>query len=351
MINQGMIQGNSRFVYKLKNESSSITKKNTIYFSKKIVEDINHRNSYSIKEFKEKLINTSLYKADSQLLKKLHTKLEKHVFKTHVDINLVHGYELDIKAFKKSRKEYNNAEFVLENEKFICSGAVEKMSKSYYNVQNPDTLVEKYGADTLRCYEMFLGPLEQHKPWDTKGITGVYSFIKKFWKLFYKEGKFNVINESPTPQELKTIHKTIKQTKEDIDRFSFNTPVSGFMICVNQLTSLGCNNIEILSLLCIILSPYAPHITEEMWSKMGNKKSISLAEFPEYKNEYILENKFKYPISFNGKMKFLLELSKTLSTSDIEKEVLNNTKTIKLLQGKPHKKVIVVPNRIVNIVI
>ena len=351
MINQGMIQGNSRFVYKLKNESSSITKKHTIYFSKNIVEDINHRNSFSINEFKEKLINTTLYKADAQLLKKLHTQLEKHVFKTHVDINLVEGYELDIKAFKKSRKEYNNAEFVLENEKFKCSGAVEKMSKSYYNVQNPDTLVEKYGADTLRCYEMFLGPLEQHKPWDTKGITGVYSFLKKFWKLFHKEGKFNVSKGSPTPQELKTIHKTIKKTKEDIDRFSFNTPVSSFMICVNELTSLSCNNTEILSLLCIILSPYAPHVTEEMWSKMGNKNSISLAEFPEYKNEYILENKFKYPISFNGKMKFLLELPKTLSISDIEKEVLNNTKTIKLLQGKPHKKVIVVPNKIVNIVI
>jgi leucyl-tRNA synthetase len=198
---------------------------------------------------------------------------------------------------------------------------------------------------------MFLGPLEQHKPWDTKGITGVYSFLKKFWKLFYQEGNFNVSKKPPTPQELKTIHKTIKKTKEDIDRFSFNTPVSSFMICVNELTSLSCNNTEILSLLCIILSPYAPHVTEEMWSKMGNKNSISLAEFPEYKKEYILENKFKYPISFNGKMKFLLELPKTLSISDIEKEVLNDTKTIKLLQGKPHKKVIVVPNKIVNIVI
>ena len=225
------------------------------------------------------------------------------------------------------------------------------MSKSYYNVQNPDALVEKYGADTLRCYEMFLGPLEQHKPWDTKGITGVYGFLKKFWKLFYKEGKFKVSKDSPNSQELKIIHKTIKKTKEDIDRFSFNTPVSNFMICVNELTSLNCNKKEILSLLCIILSPYAPHVTEEMWNKMGNKNSISSAEFPEYKNEYLSENKYKYPISFNGKMKFLLELPKTLSSKDIEKEVLSNLKTLQFLKGKPHKKVIVVPNKIVNIVI
>ena len=351
MINQGMIQGNSRFVYKLKNELSITNNKKPIYFSQNIVEDTKLRSSYSLNEFKEKLIDTSLYNAGSQHLKKLHKNLEKHVLKIHVDISLVDGHSLDIRAFKKSRKEHNKAELVLENGKFICSGAVEKMSKSYYNVQNPDALVEKYGADTLRCYEMFLGPLEQHKPWDTKGITGVYGFLKKFWKLFYQEGKFKVSKDSPTSQELKIIHKTIKKTKEDIDRFSFNTPVSNFMICVNELTYLNCNKKEILSLLCIILSPYAPHVTEEMWNKMGNKNSISSAEFPEYKNEYLLENKYKYPISFNGKMKFLLELPKTLSSKDIEKEVLSNLKTLQFLNGKPHKKVIVVPNKIVNIVI
>ena len=225
------------------------------------------------------------------------------------------------------------------------------MSKSKFNVQNPDVLVNKFGADTLRCYEMFLGPLEQHKPWDVQGITGVNGFLKKVWRLFHDGEQFKVSNSQPTKEELKILHKTIKKIKEDIERYSFNTPVSAFMICVNELTALKCNKIEILSELCIILSPYAPHISEELWSKLGNKESISYASFPKHNNDYLVESSHKYPISFNGKMKFLMELPIALSKNEIENQVLENEQTKKLLSGKEPKKIIVIPKKIVNIVI
>ena len=349
MINQGMIQGNSRFVYKLKSDVSNST--NPIYFSKSIVEDLEKRKADPIEKFKEKLKKTSLINANPKIINLLYESLQSYVSKIHVDINLVSGYELNIQAFKKSRKEFNKAEFVLEEEKFICPGEVEKMSKSKYNVQTPDALVEKFGADTLRCYEMFLGPLEQHKPWDVQGITGVEGFLKKLWRLFYKDNKLNISNEEPTKEELKSIHKAIKKTQEDLERYSFNTPVSIFMICVNELTALKCNKKAILSDLCLIISPYAPHICEELWQKLGNKESISFSKFPKYNPKFLVENNHKYPVSFNGKMRFILEIPVKTSKEEVEKQVLKNEKTLKYLEGKTPKKIIVVPGKIVNIVV
>jgi leucyl-tRNA synthetase len=349
MINQGMIQGNSRFIYKLKSEVNNST--NPIYFSKSIVEDLEKRKADPIEKFKEKLKKTSLNNANPKTINLLYESLQSHVSKIHVDINLVSGYELDTQAFKKSRKEFNKAEFVLEDEKFICPGEVEKMSKSKYNVQTPDALVEKFGADTLRCYEMFLGPLEQHKPWDVQGITGVEGFLKKLWRLFYKDNKLNISDEEPTKEELKSIHKAIKKTQEDLERYSFNTPVSIFMICVNELSALKCNKKAILSDLCLIISPYAPHICEELWQKLGNKESISFSKYPKYNPKFLVENSHKYPVSFNGKMRFILEIPVNTNKEEIEKQVIKNEKTLKYLEGKTPKKIIVVPGKIVNIVV
>jgi leucyl-tRNA synthetase len=225
------------------------------------------------------------------------------------------------------------------------------MSKSKYNVQTPDELVEKYGADTLRCYEMFLGPLDQHKPWDTQGITGVHGFLKKLWRLFHDDNGLNVSDEAPIKEELKSLHKTIKKVKEDIERFSFNTPVSTYMICVNELTALKCNKRAILEPLLIILAPYAPHIAEELWAKLGNTESITYAVFPKYNEAYLVESNHKYPVSFNGKMRFILELPTNLTAAEVEKEVMANEQTIKQLNGQSPKKVIVVPNKIINFVV
>jgi leucyl-tRNA synthetase len=212
-------------------------------------------------------------------------------------------------------------------------------------------LVEKYGADTLRCYEMFLGPLDQHKPWDTQGITGVHGFLKKLWRLFHDDNGLNVSDEAPIKEELKSLHKTIKKVKEDIERFSFNTPVSTYMICVNELTALKCNKRAILEPLLIILAPYAPHIAEELWAKLGNTESITYAVFPKYNEAYLVESNHKYPVSFNGKMRFILELPTNLTAAEVEKEVMANEQTIKQLNGQSPKKVIVVPNKIINFVV
>ncbi len=321
MINQGMIQGNSALVYRDVESGKFISK--------------GKKSEYKV---------TSL----------------------HADVNFLDGDKLDTEKFKNWRAEYNNAEFILEDDDtYLCGREIDKMSKSKYNVQTPDELVEKYGADTLRCYEMFLGPLEQHKPWDTQGITGVHGFLKKLWRLFHsgENGEWNIDN---TPLEellagslpsgelegaLKSLHKTIKKVGEDIERFAFNTPVSTFMICVNELTALKCNKRAILSDLCIILSPYAPHIAEELWNKLGNNESISTAVFPQFNNEFLVESNHKYPVSFNGKMRFMLELPATMGKEDIEKTVMANEQTAKYLAGKTPKKVIVVPKKIVNIVI
>lgn len=307
LINQGKIQGRSSFVYRITGSNKYV--------------------SFGLrKEYKT-------------------TRL-------HVDIDLVENDVLDTDGFIKWRPEFKDAEFILEDGKYICGHEVEKMSKSKHNVQNPDALIEKYGADTLRLYEMFLGPLEYHKPWDTKGIEGVFRFIKKLWRLYHDENNnFLVSDAEPTKAELKVLHKTIKKIQEDIQRFSFNTAVSTYMICVNELSDLKCNKRAILSELTILLSSYAPHIAEELWYLLGNKDGITYQQFPEFKEEYVKENAFAYPVSFNGKMRFKLELPIDTSREDVEKAVLKADEAQKWLDGKTPKKVIVVPRKIVNIVI
>ena len=269
----------------------------------------------------------------------------------HVDVNMVDNDILDIEAFKNWQPHLKDAKFILEDGKYICGWEVEKMSKSKHNVVNPDDLINHYGADTFRLYEMFLGPLESHKPWDTKGIEGVYRFMKKLWRLFYDENaRLIITSEKPESKELKILHQTIKKVQDDIERFSFNTAVSQFMICVNELTELKCHKKEILQDLVVLLASYAPHIAEELWEVLGNPPSISSAFFPEFKEEYIQENSFEYPVSFNGKMRFKLELPKSLSVQEVEKHVLADEGTRKWTEEKQIRKVIIVPNKIINIV-
>jgi leucyl-tRNA synthetase len=313
LINQGMIQGRSSFVYRVLDEEGKGT---------------NRFVSYGLKE-------------------------EYKTTALHVDVNIVVNDILNLEKFKASRTEYADADFILEAGKYYCGHEVEKMSKSKFNVVSPDDIIDAYGADTLRMYEMFLGPLEQSKPWNTNGIEGVFKFLRKFWKLFHDNSfNFKVSDERPSPAELKALHKIIKKVEEDIDRFSFNTSVSGFMIAVNELTDLKCNKRAILHDFCIILSPYAPHITEELWEKLGNEPgSLSIAEFPKFNPDYLIENEFTYPVSINGKMRVKLTLPLDLETEEIEKEVLGNIDVLKYLEGKTPKKVIVVKGRIVNIVI
>ncbi|TSA30070.1 MAG: leucine--tRNA ligase [Bacteroidetes bacterium] len=270
----------------------------------------------------------------------------------HVDISLVHDDVLDIEAFRQWRPDLADAEFILEEGKYHCGHAIEKMSKSMYNVVNPDQIIQEYGADTLRLYEMFLGPLEQSKPWDTHGIEGVFRFIKKVWRLYHDEtGQVRVTDEAPTTEELRVLHRTIKKVQEDIERFSFNTVVSAFMVCVNELSDLKCHNRTILTNLAIILSPYAPHLAEELWSQLGHTESVAGSSFPEYREEYLIEDTFEYPVSFNGKLRFKLTLPLGLEKELIEKAVLEAPESAKWLQRTPPKKVIVVPGKIVNVVV
>jgi leucyl-tRNA synthetase len=307
LINQGMIQGRSNFVYRISGSNKFVS--------------YNLRKDYDIQAL-------------------------------HVDVNIVHNDVLDVDEFIKWQPQFAGAEFILEDDKYICGWEVEKMSKSKYNVQNPDDLIEKYGADTLRLYEMFLGPLEQSKPWDTNGIEGVFRFMRKLWRLFHDaDNNFQISENAPSPAELKVLHKTIRKIQEDTERFSFNTSVSTFMICVNELHELKCNNRSILSELTVLISSYAPHIAEELWSLLGNKGSVTLASFPAYNESYTAENTFKYPVSFNGKMRFLLELPLGIPVSDIEKAVLEAPESAKWLEGKAPRKMIVVPGKIVNVVI
>jgi leucyl-tRNA synthetase len=261
--------------------------------------------------------------------------------------------ELDIEAFKKWRPEFENAKIITEDDgTFKVSREVEKMSKSKYNVVNPDDICHRYGADTLRMYEMFLGPLEQAKPWSTAGITGVHSFLKKLWKLYHtgNEGSFRVSDEAGTKENLKTLHKTIKKVEEDIENFSFNTSVSTFMIAVNELTAQKCLATEVLEPLLILISPYAPHIAEELWNKLGHSESISRAAFPIFDESFLVESTKEYPVSFNGKMRFKLELPLDMSKDDIEAAVMAHERTAHYLEGREPKKVIVVPGKIINIV-
>jgi leucyl-tRNA synthetase len=375
LINQGMIQGMSAFVYRLNLGSG--------YLSNGDEEE----NSISIKDippvfissyFWKKLSSKQLSEEDLRVIDKTKNAIIENLknrfptkaielnyrfdlsYPINVDVNIVRNNELDIDEFKNWREEYKNAEFILEDGKYICGSEVEKMSKSKYNVVTPDLMVEQHGADCLRLYEMFLGPLELSKPWNTNGITGVSGFIKKLWRLYHTGAQdskletqdlFNVSNEPATKPELKILHKTIKKITHDIENFSFNTSVSNFMICVNELTDLKCHKREILEPLAIILSPYAPHIAEELWSKLGHTESITYAKFPECKEEYLVETAFNYPVSFNGKTRFFVELDRSLSKEDVEKEVMAMEQTHKYLEEKTPKKIIVVPNKIVNIVL
>ncbi|MCK4346549.1 MAG: leucine--tRNA ligase [Bacteroidales bacterium] len=306
LINQGKIQGRSNFVYRIKGANKFVS--------------FNLRENYQ-------------------------------TIRQHVDINLVTNDILDIDAFREWQPELADAEFVLEDGKYICGWEIEKMSKSKHNVQNPDDLIEKYGADTLRIYEMFLGPIEQSKPWDTNGIEGVFRFIRKLWKLYFQNDEFAVSDEPPSEKELKILHRTIKKVRDDINRFSFNTVVSALMICVNELTELNCNKRAILENLAILVSPYAPHIAEELWKKLGYKPSISKEDFPVYDEKYLIEEDWEYPVSFNGKLRFKITLPLEMDNSEIETIVLKNEKAQKWLGGKPPKKIIIVPKKIINVVV
>ena len=321
---------------------------------------LSDRGRLTVEEPFKKLINQGMILGTSAIIYRLEgenvfissTQIKgNNVQPIHVDVSLVNSSdELDVEGFKKWRPEFADAKFVLEDGRYIVGREVEKMSKSKYNVVNPDEICERYGADTLRMYEMFLGPLEQAKPWNTAGITGVHNFLKKFWKLFHNEEQFVVTNNKASADSLKTLHKTIKKVTEDIEDFSFNTSVSTFMICVNELTAQNCNQREVLEPLAVLISPYAPHIAEELWEKLGNTESISTAEYPVFEEKFLVESTKNYPVSFNGKMRFTMELPMDMSREEIEKNVLNDDRTKNQLDGYTPKKVIVVPGKIVNIV-
>jgi len=333
LVNQGMIQGVSNFVYRLAQDG--------VYVSKTIAERIlNGEDIIFLQEAYKKQLGRPLKTSD--LI----------VNALYVDVNIVSDDKLDIEAFKKWRPEAADAEFLLEDGEYICGSEVEKMSKSKYNVVNPDDMIAQYGADTLRMYEMFLGPLEQSKPWNTNGIDGVFKFLRKLWRLFYDDqGNFIVTDEPATEAELKVLHKTIKKVQEDIENLSFNTSVSTFMICVNELTSLRCHKRTILTDLTITLSPFAPHITEELWHQLGHDSSIVKASFPTYEEKYLVEDFYEYPISVNGKVRARIKFPLDKSRDEIEKEVLATEQIQKWTQGKPPKKVIIVPRKIVNVVV
>lgn len=307
LVNQGMIQGRSNFVYRIKNSNTFV----------------------------------SLGKKD-----------EYDTTEIHVDVNIVHNDKLDLEAFRAWRPEYNTAEFITEEDgSYQCGWAVEKMSKSMYNVVNPDDIIASYGADTLRLYEMFLGPLEQSKPWDTKGIDGVHRFLKKLFGLFYKGEDIAVTDTAPTPEELKSLHKLIRKVGQDIEQFSFNTSVSAFMICVGDLQHLKTSSRAILEPLLVVLSPFAPHITEYLYRALGNSGSIVDAEWPQFEEKYLVESVTKYPVSFNGKVRFTLEIAASATPQEVESAALSAPEAAKWLEGKQPQKVIVVPGRIVNIVL
>ena len=307
LVNQGMILGNSAFIYRKSGTSE--------YFSKNLINNI-------------------------------------EVDRIRIDIKYVNGEnEVDIDRLKKEDKDFNNASFNFDNGKFESIREQEKMSKSKFNVVNPDEICDQYGADTLRMYEMFLGPIEQSKPWDTRGISGVYSFLKKFWNLFFENDKLTLTEDMPSEESLKSLHKTIKKITEDIEKLSLNTCISSFMICINELSALKCNNRLILEQLLVLISPFAPHFAEELWSQIGNTKSIIDEKYPEFDKKYLIESEKNYPVSFNGKTKFTINLSLELDANEIEKIVLSNEKTISILNNTRPKKVIVIHGKIINIVV
>lgn len=346
LINQGMILGMSAFVYRFNYNSTTDNESKSVFISKNLVDNLVKGNNVDLlTHFISKNIGFDL---KSNLI------LTKDSFQQiHVDVSLLKGTtdELDTEAFKSWRPDYADAEIILEDGKYITGREVEKMSKSKYNVVNPDDICNEYGADGLRLYEMFLGPLEQSKPWNTQGLSGVYGFLKKFWNLYFNGEVFEVSDEEPTKAEYKVLHTLIKKVVYDIENFSFNTSVSSFMIAVNELQKLKCNKRNILEPLAVIISPYAPHICEELWSLLGNKESIEFQKFPILNEDYLVEDEIEYPVSVNGKMKFKIALPATLSAKEVEDLVLQNDKMGMLLEGKTPKKIIVVPKKIVNIVI
>ncbi len=313
-----------------------------------------------VDEFAKKLINQGMILGTSAIVYRI-SGTNKYVsaglreaYETEelrVDVKLINASdELDIEALKQWQPQFSDATFALEDGKYIVGREVEKMSKRWFNVVNPDDICETYGADSLRLFEMFLGPLEQFKPWKTSGISGVYSFLKKLWKLYVGEDGSKVLEDAPSKDSLKTLHKTIKKVEEDIENFSFNTSVSTFMIAVNELTAQKCTSKAILEPLLILISPYAPHIAEELWSKLGHDNSIAMEEFPVFEEKYLVESEKEYPVSFNGKMRFKLKLPLDLSKEEIEKTVMSHEKTVQQLQGRTPKKVIIVPGKIINVV-
>ncbi len=369
LINQGMILGMSAFVYRLKPRTASI--------------GINYNSNYRDvidKLYLNTLVSKNLFKDnylknDIPLFDELSTKVknwlkENDVYKEmqdinkeiilfeaipiHVDLSCINDItnELNIEKFKAHPLyvDYANAEFVLEDGKYIVGREVEKMSKSKYNVVSPDDICEEYGADTLRLYEMFLGPLEQSKPWNTSGITGVSGFLKKLWRLYFDDNGSVIVNDEPTAEMYKSLHKTIKKVTEDIENFSFNTSVSQFMICVNELQQLKCNHRAILEPLAILVSPYAPHIAEELWSALGHEGSIATVAFPKFDEKYLVESEKEYPVSFNGKMRFTIKLPLDLTAAQIEEIVMADERTQAQLQGRTPNKVIIVPGKIINLV-
>ena len=306
LVNQGMIQGRSNFVYRIKDTNTFVS---------------------------------------------LGLKDQYDTTPIHVDVNIVYNDQLDLEAFRAWRPEYATADFILEDGKYICGWAVEKMSKSMYNVVNPDMIVERYGADTLRLYEMFLGPLEQSKPWDTNGIDGVHRFLRKLWGLYYSAEGLRVTDTPATKEELKSLHKLIRKVTQDVEQFSFNTSVAAFMICINELQGLKTSSREVLQPLLILLAPFAPHIAEELWHAIGEETTIVAAQWPEYDEKLLVEDSFKYPVSFNGKTRFIIELPREASQDEIREAVLSADEAQKWLEGKTPKKVIIVPGRIINIVL
>lgn len=358
LLNQGMIQGSSRFVYRMvfTEEYDYAHIEGTTKVDKPIFISYNIFQEIFATELDRKLRLELLKKYVGHLFPDGFLKDGKTIFlnsRLHVDVNIVDGVELDIEAFKRWKNgEYANAEFILEDGKYICGVETEKMSKSKYNTVNPDELCNKYGADTFRMYEMFLGPVEQSKPWDTKGIEGVHRFIRKMWRLFFDEIKGKVWNnEKPTAEELKVLHKTIKKIDEDTERFSYNTAVSAFMVCVNELADLKCNKKEILEQVLILLTPYAPHIAEELWNALGNEGSILDATYPVFNPAILVESSKEYPVSINGKMRTTLTFALDAAQADIEKEVLANDIVQKWLEGKDPKKIIFVKGKMINVVI
>jgi leucyl-tRNA synthetase len=348
LINQGMILGMSAFVYRWEYGVNEGENRKVIFVSKNIIDK-------SIKAGTELINEVDDLKNIIGIQVIFSSKTAwSHFTPIHVDLYVINDItnELDIEKFKAHPlySDYVNAKFILEDGKYIVGREVEKMSKSKYNVVSPDDICEEYGADTLRLYEMFLGPLEQSKPWNTAGITGVSGFLKKLWRLYFDDNGSVIVNDEPTAEMYKSLHKTIKKVTEDIENFSFNTSVSQFMICVNELQQLKCNNRAILESLAILVSPYAPHIAEELWSALGHEGSIATVAFPKFEEKYLVESEKEYPVSFNGKMRFTIKLPLDLTKEQIQEIVLADERTIAQLAGNTPKNIIIVPGKIINLV-